>query len=122
MDETDRYIDNHSHRAAKRNTNAALMQGIVERHKRATNNGLPSSHRHESYHNLEHGAVNLDGKLIEIDGDQYSIKAVGREGASSPLIDVGEVPEENAQGNFGAGDLEFRAIVLIIFSCLRRRE
>lgn len=33
IDETDRYMDNHTKRAAKRQGTAAVMRGIIERHK-----------------------------------------------------------------------------------------
>jgi len=39
VDETDRFEDNHTKKAAKRMTNAALMQGIVERTRRKPTTG-----------------------------------------------------------------------------------
>ncbi|GHJ89220.1 hypothetical protein NliqN6_5622 [Naganishia liquefaciens] len=64
VDETDTVTDNRSRRIAKRQGTAAVMRGIIERHRKTT---MPPSQ-------VETPApADLDGKLISIDDSTYVI-------------------------------------------------
>ncbi|KAJ9118707.1 hypothetical protein QFC22_003927 [Naganishia vaughanmartiniae] len=63
VDETDTVTDNRSRRIAKRQGTAAVMRGIIERHRKQT---LPSSR-------VDSPVPDLDGKLIQIEDTTYRI-------------------------------------------------
>ncbi|KAJ9110877.1 hypothetical protein QFC19_001386 [Naganishia cerealis] len=93
VDETDTVTDNRSRRIAKRQGTAAVMRGIIERHRKQT---LPSSR-------VDSPVPDLDGKLIQIEDTTYRINTAEPEEIEEANGDSHTSNNKNISGNSSNG-------------------